>query len=79
LSLVSGFYLSASFDAAFDRHLISFDETYRMIRSPVLKDYYSNRAVQDYFKSKEGRQLVLPKRYQPDQSLLEKHRLKLCA
>ena len=76
---MSGFYLSASDDAAFDKHLIFFDEESRMILSPALKEYYSNRAFQDYFKSKEGRQLVLPKRYRPDQSLLEKHRLKLCA
>jgi putative restriction endonuclease len=49
LSLVSGFYLSASYDAAFDKHLISFEESYRMILSPALKDYYSIRAFQDYF------------------------------
>lgn len=75
----NGLCLSATYDAAFDKHLISFDDDYRMILSPALNDYYSNRAFQDCFKSKEGRQLVLPKRYQPDPILLEKHRLKLCA
>ena len=73
----NGLCLSATYDAAFDKHLISFDESYRMILSPALKEYYSNRAFQDYFQSLEGQKLVLPNRFEPDQALLEKHRLKL--
>lgn len=79
LNPANGLCLSATYDAAFDRHLISFDDDYRMVLSPALKDYYLNRAFQDYFKSKEGQKLVLPKQYQPDQGLLEAHREKLCA
>lgn len=79
LNPANGLCLSATYDAAFDKHLISFDESYRMILSPTLKEYYSNRAFQDYFQSLEGQKLVLPNRFEPDPALLEKHRLKLVA
>ena len=73
----NGLCLSATYDAAFDRHLISFDEDYRMIFSPALKEYYSNKAFQTQFKEFEGKQLLLPKRFCPDQEFLEKHRNKI--
>jgi len=73
----NGLCLSATYDAAFDRHLISFDEDYRMIFSPQLKEYYSNKAFKTQFLAFEGRRISLPKRYCPDQTFLEKHRTKL--
>jgi putative restriction endonuclease len=79
LNPANGLCLSATYDAAFDRHLISFDEDYRMIFSPQLKEYYSNEAFKTQFLAFEGRRIALPKRYCPNQVFLEKHRQKLCA
>jgi putative restriction endonuclease len=74
LNPANGLCLSATYDAAFDKHLISFDEKYRMVLSRDLKDHYSNSAFKAYFLNFEGRKLRKPSRYLPDQFLLEKHR-----
>lgn len=79
LNPANGLCLSATYDAAFDRHLISFDEDYRMIFSSQLKEYYSNKAFKTQFRAFEGRPLSKPKRFCPDQAFLEKHRQKLVA
>lgn len=73
----NGLCLSATYDAAFDRHLISFNEDYRMIFSTALKEHYSNKAFQTQFKAFEGKQIIKPKRYCPNQEFLEKHRARL--
>lgn len=75
----NGVCLSATYDAAFDKHLISFDEDYRMIFSPTLKEFYSNEAFKTQFLAYEGRRISLPKRYCPDQAFLQRHREKLVA
>lgn len=72
----NGLCLSATYDAAFDRHLISFDEDYRMIFSNDLKEYYTNKAFQTQFRAFEGKQISIPKVYMPSQYFLEKHRNK---
>ena len=79
LNPTNGLCLSATYDAAFDRHLISFDEDYRMIFSPTLKEFYSNDAFKAQFAVFEGQPLTKPKRFCPDQGFLEKHRDKLVA
>ncbi len=66
----NGLCLSATYDAAFDRHLISFDEDYRMIFSSQLKEYYSNEAFKTQFRVFEGKRISLPKRFCPDQTFL---------
>jgi len=73
----NGLCLSATYDAAFDRHLISFDEDYRMIISPSLKEYYSNEAFKTQFLAFEGKEINRPKRFCPDQAFLEDHRSKM--
>lgn len=73
----NGLCLSATYDAAFDRHLISFDEDYRLIFSPSLKEYYTNAAFQEYFSRLQGHRIEMPKRFLPSQSLLEEHRKRL--
>jgi putative restriction endonuclease len=75
----NGLCLSATYDAAFDRHLISFDKDYRMIFSPQLKEYYSNEAFKTQFLAFEGNQMTKPKRFCPDQGFLEKHRARFNA
>ena len=77
LNPANGLCLSATYDAAFDRHLISFDDDCRLIFSPVLAEFYGNQAFQTQFKAFEGRPLAMPKRFRPDQAFLEKHRGKL--
>ena len=70
----NGLCLSATYDAAFDRHLISFDEHYRLIVSKEIKDHYTDAAARSYFLDREGQTMTLPAKFLPSQSLLEKHR-----
>ena len=72
----NGLCLSATYDAAFDRHLISLDKDYRMILGPSLKEYFSNQAFKEQFQKIEGCRIILPNRFAPDKVLLEKHRNK---
>lgn len=73
----NGLCLSATYDAAFDKHLISFDEDYRMILSPQIKELYSSEAFKTHFLSFEGKHISLPAAYRPSQQYLEEHRSKL--
>ena len=70
----NGLCLSATYDAAFDRHLISFDEHYRLVVSKEIKDHYTDAAAKSYFLDREGQAMSLPTKFLPSQSLLEKHR-----
>jgi dTDP-D-glucose 4,6-dehydratase len=70
----NGLCLSATYDAAFDRHLISFDEHYRLVVSKEIKDLYTDVAARSYFFDCEGQTMTLPAKFLPSQSLLEKHR-----
>lgn len=70
----NGILLSATYDAAFDQHLISFDEQYRMIISKEIKDYYTSDVAKEYFINKEGFLMTLPTKFPPNQILLQKHR-----
>lgn len=70
----NGLCLSATYDAAFDKHLISFDDDYRMVVSKEIKDYYTNEIAKTYFEKYEGKQITLPTLYLPSKKLLAKHR-----
>ena len=70
----NGLCLSATYDAAFDKHLISFDDDYRMILSKEIKDYYTADVTKQYFEKYEGIQIALPSQYLPSKKLLERHR-----
>ena len=70
----NGLCLSATYDAAFDRHLISFDEDYRLIVSKSIKDHYTDAAAKSYFINLEGQKISLPAKFLPSQALLGKHR-----
>jgi len=72
----NGLCLSATYDAAFDRHLISFDEDYRLLISKEIKDHYTSSAVKTYFRNQEGKRIELPKRFAPSLENLSQHRLK---
>ena len=75
----NGLCLSATYDAAFDRHLISFDENYRMILSKRIKEFCTHAVCAEYFKRFEGVKMRMPSRFFPDQNLLAKHREALIA
>lgn len=70
----NGLCLSATYDAAFDRHLISLDPDYRIILSKEIKEHYSSQSVQTYFRSKEGVRIELPNSFHPKQDYLKVHR-----
>lgn len=78
LNPANGICLSATFDAAFDRHLISFDDDYRMLLTPALKEYFTNDETRETFEQYEGKRLLLPYdvRFLPGQKLLRSHRQK---
>lgn len=67
----NGICLNALHDRAFDRHLITFDENYRLIVSPCVPEIARRELAQV-----ESNQLKLPDRFLPDQNLLECHRQK---
>ncbi|WP_054112922.1 HNH endonuclease [Marinagarivorans algicola] len=54
LDLCNGLYLSATYDAAFDQHLFTLDEDYRLVLGPALKAQGAQPSVQAYFIEKEG-------------------------
>jgi len=70
----NGLCLSATYDAAFDKHLISLDDDYRLVLSKGIADYYTNESVQAYFKDKEGMPIMLPSKYLPNKTNLAVHR-----
>ena len=73
----NGLCLSATYDAAFDRHLISFDEGYRLIFAPSLKEHYTNEAFKEQFQRLHGKKITMPIKFLPSQELLAKHREQL--
>ena len=73
----NGLFLSATYDAAFDRNLITLDEDYRVVVSRQVREHYSNAAVSNYFKKVEGAVIRLPEKYLPCEKYLEKHRVRL--
>jgi len=70
----NGLYLCATYDAAFDKHLISLDDDYRIILSSEIKDHYTSESVNEYFIKKEGSKINLPSTYQPNKSYVASHR-----
>lgn len=70
----NGLCLNALHDRAFDRHLISFDENYKLIVSSLLKKGHVSEFQGANFAKLEGRPLTLPHRFAPDLQALEVHR-----
>ncbi|MGB0155512.1 MAG: HNH endonuclease [Verrucomicrobiales bacterium] len=70
----NGLCLSATYDAAFDRHLITLDDGFRLVLSKDLKESYSGESFREHFQKKEGDRIELPKAFRPKQDYLEVHR-----
>ena len=70
----NGILLAATYDAAFDQRLMSFDEDGRMVLSPALKEHHGQEAFRETFLKLEGRRLAWPQRHPPSAALLARHR-----
>lgn len=70
----NGICLSATYDAAFDRKLITFDDDYRLVLSKSIKDRVPTGTLKHHFLSKQGQRLELPARLHPLKEYLEHHR-----
>jgi putative restriction endonuclease len=70
----NGLCLSATYDAAFDRHLISLDDDFRLLISRDIKDHFSSEVVRNHFHNRHGQIITLPKHHRPLQSYLAQHR-----
>lgn len=70
----NGLLLSATYDAAFDQGLISFDPDYRLLISKDITDHFTSESVKIHFLKREGQIIAFPKHYIPKQEYLEEHR-----
>ncbi len=70
----NGLCLNVLHDKAFDRHLITFDEDYRLVVSSELKKGNIPDFQKNNFITFEGVALNLPQRFLPDPQALQMHR-----
>lgn len=78
LNPANGICLSAHFDTAFDRGYLYFDNDFRVIIGPKLKQYATQPYYFNWFKQFEGKRLDLPLKYLPSRDFLEWHREFIC-
>lgn len=69
----NGIALNALYDKAFDRHLISFDEDFRLVLSDRIKAQAKDEVVKEYFLKVEGKVLEMPYRFLPCMYSLNTH------
>jgi len=70
----NGLCLAQTQDAAFDRGLITFDEDFRLVLGPYLREHLSNEALERNFFAYDGKQIQMPDKFQPDSDFMQKHR-----
>jgi|694.fasta_scaffold103538_2 putative restriction endonuclease len=70
----NGLCLSATYDAAFDRKLITFDDDYRLVLSKAIRERVPSQSLKSHFLSKEGQRLEMPTRFRPLKEYFEHHR-----
>jgi len=70
----NGLCLAQTQDAAFDRGLITFDEDYRLVLGPYLKEHLTNEALNRNFFLYEGKTMEMPDKFHPDSDFMQKHR-----
>lgn len=73
----NGLCLSGTYDLAFDQHLISFDEDFRMIVGSEISDHFTNAVTCNYFKKFIGKKIAMPSKFLPSQEFLQVHREQL--
>lgn len=69
----NGIALNRLHDAAFDQHLITFDEQHRLVVGSRVREAFSRDDARTFFAS-EGRRLAEPLRHSLDPELLRRHR-----
>lgn len=69
----NGLCLSVIHDKAFDNHLFSLTDDFRVVLSARLKDT-SDQFLQDVFWPVEGKQISLPEKFVPDPKFIARHR-----
>lgn len=75
LNVRNGICLNRLHDAAFDEHLIGFDDNLRLVLSKKLKTTLPREAVVHHFELYEGKSLILPEDgTHPEVSFLSAHR-----
>lgn len=75
LNPANGLCLSRIHDVAFDRHLITFDEDYRLVLSKSLRSECGNAVLKECFTVFEGKRINLPEdASHPSKEFLAKHR-----
>ncbi len=77
LNPANGICLSAHFDAAFDKGLISFDSDYKLVLNQSLTENQEKPYYINWFKQFEGKTLNLPFKAKPELEFLEWHRKEL--
>ncbi len=70
----NGLCLSSLYDRAFDAGLMTVDEEYKIIFSPAVLNCAPQEVAQNLFYAFEGKQLLLPDRFTPEQHFFEHHR-----
>lgn len=70
----NGLCLAQTQDAAFDGGLITFDEDFRLVIGPYLKEYLPDEALECNFLVYEGQQLQMPDKFLPDPQFMRFHR-----
>ncbi|TDO03861.1 HNH endonuclease [Sunxiuqinia elliptica] len=70
----NGICLSAHFDKAFDKGFITFDEKYKLVLSPSLKDYSTKDYFSTWFQRFEGARINMPQKYLPHLDFMAWHR-----
>lgn len=70
----NGLCLAQTQDAAFDRGLITFDEEYRLVLGPYLREFLPNETLERNFHVYEGKQIQMPDKFLPEADFMQKHR-----
>jgi putative restriction endonuclease len=69
----NGIALNSLHDAAFDRHLVSFDDNFRLVVAPRLREEVGGSHFGGEMLRFEGTQLCEPQRHSLDRELLARH------
>ena len=70
----NGLCLAQTQDAAFDRGLVTFDEDFRLVLSPYLREFLPNETLARNFLAYEGVKIVMPQKFLPDEEFMRQHR-----
>jgi len=70
----NGLCLSPLYDKAFDAGLMTIDEHFRVVFSPLLWGFATREIAQNFFRRYEGKKITFPERFTPLQFFFAYHR-----